>query len=821
MRDTSFGFEDARGFPVSERIVAGARVRGGRSLLALGALVSVLLSVALGHGLALGTGGSASPPAAGVRDARGAGSQSLSASARASLSDAIGREDRAYWFHTQAAGVVFASSGTGLGAQFDTRGAQLRSHGLEVGLRLQALGYGSSLQPLPAARPQATATRVTYSRPGVTEWYANGPLGLEQGFTLERLPKHSATALLSLAVAVSGGASVALDRGARHITLARPGHAGLSYGGLTVLDASGRTLPSRLRVEHGTILLQLDTSGARLPIQVDPTVEEEAEAVPTEEAEGNHSGISVALSGDGSTALVGAPYATPSGEVFVFAHTASGEWISQGPPLSVAQTSGAQEARFGKSLALSHDGSTALIGGPHSDEGQGAAWVFTRRESGWEMVQKLTVPANSAPDRFGRSVALSGDGSTALVGAPADSNERGSAWTFSYSGSTWSVQQQLTGSEEIGAGAFGRSVALSSNGQVALVGGPADAATKGAAWGFTRTGASWSETKLTGAGESAQARFGYSVALSGDGTTALIGAPYDGSEDQGAAATFTHTETTWTEQAPKLAIGEADALFGYAVALSGDGAHALIGAPRAQVPNGAAWTYTRRSDNAWGEADRLSEPAQGGYGRFGASVSLSEDGLTSLVGAPGEQSKAGAAWVFTPTRSVEGLSSSPVVEAIDPRVGSTAGGTTVTITGAGFAAGASVAFGSHAATSVTYSSPTSITAVSPAGSGAVDVTVTTAHGTSARKPRTASNTSQGSPRSRSHRVRAAPAPVARAGSLQARWASARRPAVCSPLARRAVARSRCAAARSPSSATTGWCSRCSASAPAGAPGRCD
>jgi hypothetical protein len=73
----------------------------------------------------------------------------------------------------------------------------------------------------------------------------------------------------------------------------------------------------------------------------------------------------------------------------------------------------------------------------------------------------------------------------------------------------------------------------------------------------------------------------------------------------------------------------------------------------------------------------------------------------------------------------------PTVSAVSPSSGPAAGGTVVTVTGAGFASGATVDFGASAATGVTVTSATSLTATSPAGTGTVDVTVTTAGGTSA------------------------------------------------------------------------------------------
>lgn len=72
----------------------------------------------------------------------------------------------------------------------------------------------------------------------------------------------------------------------------------------------------------------------------------------------------------------------------------------------------------------------------------------------------------------------------------------------------------------------------------------------------------------------------------------------------------------------------------------------------------------------------------------------------------------------------------PTVTSIDTNVGLSSGGTSVVITGTNFTAASTVAFGANTAASVTFTSSTQITAVSPAGSGTVDITVSTLGGTS-------------------------------------------------------------------------------------------
>src|SRR5262249_16014347 len=153
---------------------------------------------------------------------------------------------------------------------------------------------------------------------------------------------------------------------------------------------------------------------------------------------------------------------------------------------------------------------------------------------------------------------ISADGSTALIGAGADNTGQGAVWVFTRSESSWTQQgPKLTGvSEEIGQGHFGCcGVALSADRNTALIGAYAHNKPHGAAWAFTRSGSTWTQESPKLACEKCaavlSANFGYSVALSADGSTALIGA--DGEKQkQGVAYVFTHSEAGWTQQGPKL-----------------------------------------------------------------------------------------------------------------------------------------------------------------------------------------------------------------------------------------------------------------------------
>jgi len=143
----------------------------------------------------------------------------------------------------------------------------------------------------------------------------------------------------------------------------------------------------------------------------------------------------------------------------------------------------------------------------------------------------------------GWSVALSADGNTAIVGGLADNKITGAAWVYTRSNDVWTQQSsKLVGTGAVGSAAQGFSVALSDDGKTAIVGGPFDTSNSGAAWVYTRSGGVWTQqgNKLVGSGAVGSARQGASVALSADGNTAIVGGSADNA-DSGAAWVFTRS----------------------------------------------------------------------------------------------------------------------------------------------------------------------------------------------------------------------------------------------------------------------------------------
>ncbi|WP_439504316.1 beta strand repeat-containing protein, partial [Sediminibacterium sp.] len=361
-------------------------------------------------------------------------------------------------------------------------------------------------------------------------------------------------------------------------------------------------------------------------------------------------GFSVSLSADGKTAIVGG-FTDNSNAGAAWVYTRSGGvWTQQGGKL--VGTGAVGGAFQGYSVSLSADGNTAMVGGWGDNSATGAVWVYTRSGGVWtQQGGKLVGTGSVGASRQGISVSLSADGNTALVGGQSDNSSVGAAWVYTRSGGVWSQQgSKLVGTGGVGAAQQGWSVSLSADGNTAMVGGRNDNSNAGAAWVFTRSGGVWTQqgAKLVGTGAVGAARQGSSVSLSADGNTAIVGGFADNS-DAGAAWVYTRSGGVWTQQGAKLvgtgAVGSAQQ--GFSVSLSADGNTAMVAGFLDNSNAGAAWVYSR-SGGVWTQqGSKLVGTGAVGAAYQGNRVSLSADGNTAMVGGNADNSNAGAAWVYS------------------------------------------------------------------------------------------------------------------------------------------------------------------------------
>jgi len=255
---------------------------------------------------------------------------------------------------------------------------------------------------------------------------------------------------------------------------------------------------------------------------------------------GDSFGWSIGVAGD--TVVLGAPYdddkGKNSGSVYVFSRT--GETWSQQAKITAAD--GTEGDLFGISLAISGD--TILVGADLNEEKglkAGAAYVFTRSGRSWTQQAKLTAHDGSEGDIFGVRVALEGD--TALISARRDDDnimgrDSGSAYIFSRAGNTWSQQVKLKAPDGAKDDRFGRSVALS--GDNALIGAmfqDEQGENSGSAYLFERSGNTWHfKTQLMPKDGSKGDTFGWNVAILDN--TALISANRDNDKGENSGSAY-------------------------------------------------------------------------------------------------------------------------------------------------------------------------------------------------------------------------------------------------------------------------------------------
>jgi hypothetical protein len=359
---------------------------------------------------------------------------------------------------------------------------------------------------------------------------------------------------------------------------------------------------------------------------------------PDNSAVGDQFGYAVGFNGD--TALITSTgNQSAHGAAYAFKYN-GGNW-TQTQQFGPSDSASGDE--FGNVLAMA--GSSAVIGAQRLviDDHQGAAYVFSESDGVWSQTQEFTETAGTSLDFFGGAVAF--DGTTVLVGTPgatvADAQFQGAASFYSASGdSTIPPPQEVIAGDGTAGDEFGISVDV--QGTTALVGAAYENSGQGAVYVFTESNGVWSEAqKLTSSDGAANDWFGQSVALDGD--TAVVGAPQYLNFGNGAAYVFTRSGTTWSE-AQKLAADDGVGRDQFGISVAVDGTHALVGAYGASLYQGAAYAFTG-SGSTWAQTQKLVASDAAMNADFSVSVAL--QGNTAILGAYGDSSYQGAAYVFS------------------------------------------------------------------------------------------------------------------------------------------------------------------------------
>ena len=369
----------------------------------------------------------------------------------------------------------------------------------------------------------------------------------------------------------------------------------------------------------------------------------------------------------------------------------------------------------GHGLAISGDGNTMAVGAPYESSAakgingnqndtslyaSGAVYIFTRVNNAWTQQAYIKASNPGQSYRFGHFVVLSQDGNTLAVssfyeasaakGIDGDQTDKsipqaGAVYVFTRTGATWSQQSYIKASNtgEKGTAAapdegdqFGFSIALSADGNTLAAGAISEdsaakgingdqndnsAQSSGAVYVFTRTGTKWSQQAYVKASNTdAMDLFGYAVGLSADGNTMAVSA-YDedssareinGVMDKmrrgsGAIFVFTRTGANWAQTAYlKASNAENGDSLGYDMAISQDGNTIVGGAGdedcfaagvnpadkcdndfRTDTSTGAAYVFVRNG-GTWTQQAFIKASHPGKEDWFGSRLNLSGDGNT-------------------------------------------------------------------------------------------------------------------------------------------------------------------------------------------------
>ena len=387
---------------------------------------------------------------------------------------------------------------------------------------------------------------------------------------------------------------------------------------------------------------------------------------------------------------------------------------------------------YGNAIAISRDGSTLAVGAPHESSGakgingnqnddslyaSGSVYVFTRRGNGWAQQAYIKASNPGMTDSFGAVVALSADGNTLAVSAFWESSagtgingnqdddsipQAGAVYVFTRTGTTWSQQAYIKSSntgrlpannDDFGDGdQFGFSISLSADGNTLAAGAITEdsrasgvnrlefqnddtAASSGAVYIFTRTGATWSQQAYIKASNADGGDlFGYNVALSASGDTLAVGTyDEDGSGRSpnaipdarrngcGAVYVFDRTDGAWRQTAYlKGSRSQQNDGLGNSVTISDDGNTVAAGAADEQCLNpginppdcdvdtapvgfgqsfsaGGVYVWARNG-NIWTEQAFIKSSNPNLYDWFGVRTALSGDGNILAVASQTEDS---------------------------------------------------------------------------------------------------------------------------------------------------------------------------------------
>ena len=417
------------------------------------------------------------------------------------------------------------------------------------------------------------------------------------------------------------------------------------FGFSVATSADGNTLAIGLPKSDANILAP-NTGSVQVFVQAGTTWSLQSTLTAPNMQSGDQFGFAVALSGDGNTLAVAAPYeagdrastlaapnngAPRAGAVYVFTRDAIGAWDRHAAYLKASNAEGATAGQtdggdqLGLSLGLSADGNTLVAGAwnedgdfhSHIDVSQGnvdasnnaaadsgAAYIFTRSAANsWAQQAYLKASNAGTGDQFGSAASISSDGNVVAIGA---FHEDGGA------GDDGSPNNDHNGGEETGA-----------------------------AYVFARNGTAWSQQSyLKAVGGARLDWFGWNLALAARGDLLAVGAPFETRHDGlkgGVVHVYSRTGGGWALQSDveSMETFSGAAFFGTAMAFDGNGKTLAVSAAGANVTQGQAYLFERVGAE-WRQQSTFAAGNPDVGDQYGVSVALSADAHRLFIGAAGE-----------------------------------------------------------------------------------------------------------------------------------------------------------------------------------------
>ena len=619
----------------------------------------------------------------------------LPPAAQASISASLGRKISDYGAKPLGSGFRAVDPQRHFTADFLLEGVAVRSGESSWKLKVTGYGHGNTLKAVSAASPTVDANRVQYNRAELTEWYVNGPMGLEQGFSFDRRPANLGRGPLTVALELGGNLETVQESDHALSVADRHGRVMFHYTGLSASDAAGRDLKAWMDLRGGQLLLHVDDRNARYPVVIDPWVQV-AEIGASDGGGTDQFGWSVGISG--SVVVVGSPFHTVNGNAsqgvaYVFEEPGSG-WANMTESAELTASDGATNAFLGGSVAIYGNtivagaGGTTISGNPR----QGAVYVFEEPANGWTNMTetaKLTASDGYVGDDLGASVSI--NSTTIVAGAPyagvGNNYEQGAAYVFVQPKDGWVNATQtakLTASDGAPSDILG--VAVSVNGST-VVAGASEATVNGytsagAAYVFVAGANGWTDmtqtAKLTASDSALDNYFGTAVDQSSN--TIVVGAPSDFS---GAAYVFVQPANGWSDMTQTAELTPSNAtsqlLAGGSVAIAGN--VVVAGAAAAKVngnANAGELLVFVEPQGGWtdmNETTRLYASDENAGDAFGESISVGN--VAGVASSPfhvnSSNGAQGVSYVF------QALNSKPELTSLLPN-NTDAGGASFTLT---------------------------------------------------------------------------------------------------------------------------------------------